>query len=133
MRRAGKGSGAAWQAVMLAASVLLMVAFIIFYCFPPPDRTKYTATAPDVDVTLHPGLPQNWFLNAADAAQLDILPGIGEVLSQRIVEERETDGLYFFAEDLMDVKGIGEKTLANILLWLDENPEYRYIWPVNTE
>ena len=49
------------------------------------------------------------------ADELDTLPGVGEVIAQRIIEEREENGPFYYPEDLMNVKGIGEKTLEKLL------------------
>ncbi len=46
--------------------------------------------------------------------QLQRLPGIGPALADRIVEHRRRAGGYERAEQLLDVSGIGEKTLARI-------------------
>ena len=54
-------------------------------------------------------------VNTADADELDTLPGVGEVIAQRIIEEREQNGPFYYPEDLMNVKGIGEKTLEKLL------------------
>ena len=48
-------------------------------------------------------------VNAADAAELERLPGVGPVLAQRIVEEREQRGPFRSAEELSRVRGIGPK------------------------
>uniref|UniRef100_UPI0010C0EC6C ComEA family DNA-binding protein n=1 Tax=Segeticoccus rhizosphaerae TaxID=1104777 RepID=UPI0010C0EC6C len=53
-------------------------------------------------------------LNAATAAQLEELPGVGPVLSQRIVEWRTEHGRFSTVDELMEVSGIGEKMLAEI-------------------
>ena len=47
-------------------------------------------------------------INMADAAALDTLPGIWQVLAGRIVEYRSTHGAFSKKEDLMLVEGIGE-------------------------
>lgn len=54
-------------------------------------------------------------VNTADASQLDELPGIGEALAQRIIEERTLNGPFRYPEDLLCVKGIGEKTYQKLL------------------
>ena len=53
-------------------------------------------------------------LNTADSAQLDRLPGIGQELAQRIMTYREQSGGFSSVEDLLNVDGIGEKTLQKI-------------------
>ena len=54
-------------------------------------------------------------INTASAAQLETLPGIGEVLAQRIVEYRNTYGPFQSVYALTNVKGIGEKRLAAVI------------------
>lgn len=50
-------------------------------------------------------------VNEADAGQLSLLPRIGPALAARIVEFREENGEFATTDDLMLVRGIGEKTL----------------------
>lgn len=47
-------------------------------------------------------------LNTATEAQLDTLPGIGEVFAKRIVEYRVRNGNFKTIEDVMNVNGIKE-------------------------
>lgn len=49
-------------------------------------------------------------VNTATAEQLELLPRIGPSVAQRIVEHREANGKFAKAEDLMLVRGIGERT-----------------------
>jgi len=53
-------------------------------------------------------------INSADAATLEELSGIGEVLAAAIVSYREEHGAFATIEDLMDVSGIGPATLEEI-------------------
>lgn len=53
-------------------------------------------------------------LNSASAMELQTIPGIGEVLSQRIIEYRDANGDFHTVQELMNIKGIGEKTFAKI-------------------
>ena len=54
-------------------------------------------------------------INTATADELaSFLPGIGDVKAKRIVEYRETSGGFDSVDELINVKGIGEKTLQNI-------------------
>jgi competence ComEA-like helix-hairpin-helix protein len=49
-------------------------------------------------------------LNSADASQLALLPRVGPSLAQKILDFRKQNGAFKSAEDLMLVRGVGEKT-----------------------
>ncbi|WP_380174691.1 ComEA family DNA-binding protein [Kineococcus sp. DHX-1] len=53
-------------------------------------------------------------LNSATAADLDALPGVGEVLAGRIVAWREENGRFSSVDDLGEVQGIGPKVLEGL-------------------
>lgn len=53
-------------------------------------------------------------LNAATEAELRELPGIGEVLAERIVRWREENGGFHTREDVLAVQGIGEATYESL-------------------
>lgn len=59
-----------------------------------------------------PGAPVN--LNQATSSELRRLPGIGPVTADRIVAYRERHGPFGAPEELMEVSGIGAKTLARL-------------------
>lgn len=61
-----------------------------------------SAKAPHVDI------------NTAGIEELQSLPGIGPALAGRIVEHRRENGPFRRVEDLLEVKGIGEKSLARM-------------------
>ena len=48
-------------------------------------------------------------LNAASAEQISLLPRVGIKVAQRIVAYRKANGDFKRVEDLMEVKGVGEK------------------------
>lgn len=49
-------------------------------------------------------------VNTADAAQLALLPRVGPSLAQKILDFRKQNGPFKATEDLMLVRGMGEKT-----------------------
>ena len=67
-----------------------------------PDSAP-AASAPAVRGTVN--------VNTATVAQLSQLPRIGEKLAQRIVDYRKEHGSFKKVDELMAVKGIGEKFL----------------------
>ncbi len=53
-------------------------------------------------------------LNTATAEQLDTLPGVGPVTAQKILEWRTSHGAFSSVDELLEVDGIGDKTLADM-------------------
>ncbi len=53
-------------------------------------------------------------LNTATFSQLDSLPGIGPVIAERILELRERSGPFQRIEDLLNIRGIGEKKFLQL-------------------
>jgi competence protein ComEA len=70
-----------------------------------PGTTGTTGTSPGAT-------PIN--INTASASELDALPGIGEVLSQAIVDYRTQNGPFVSVDDLQSVSGIGPSTMDDI-------------------
>jgi competence protein ComEA len=50
-------------------------------------------------------------INKATKAELSQLTGIGDKYAQRIIEYRQKNGKFNKIEDLLNIKGIGKKTL----------------------
>lgn len=53
-------------------------------------------------------------LNSATVDQIEALPGIGRKTAERIIEYRTKNGGFKRIEDLMNVKGIGEKSFLKL-------------------
>ena len=53
-------------------------------------------------------------INRATVEELQALPGIGIVLARRVVERRTARGSFNTVEELLEVKGIGEKRLNSL-------------------
>jgi competence ComEA-like helix-hairpin-helix protein len=53
-------------------------------------------------------------INQASAEQISFLPRIGGKVAERVVEYRKTHGQFARPEDLMEVKGIGEKLFLTL-------------------
>jgi len=76
-------------------------------------NTTGGSTAPGATGTSSgPGATVN--INTADATGLATLPGIGDVLSQRIIDYRTQNGPFASVDDLEKVSGIGPSILAEV-------------------
>lgn len=80
----------------------------------PSEEATASSPSASPGVTASGGVtaqPQQINLNTASAAELDTIKGIGPVIAQRIIDHRTAIGRFVSVEQLLDVKGIGEKTL----------------------
>ncbi len=111
------------KSAALLLSLLLTCAFLLYLVlsFPRPSggvfRPVHAWEAAEMRIDL----------NRADAQQLQQIAGIGPVLSEAIVAWREENGPFRRTEDLLQVPGIGEKTLEAIrdelvIGGIDEDP-----------
>ena len=64
-------------------------------------------------------------VNTDLAEQLMSLPGIGNTIAKRILEERSIHGAFYYPEDLLSVSGIGVAKLSSIREFIDMSPEGR--------
>lgn len=77
-----------------------------------PPKTIQAAEVPTEETT---GITFPIDINRASAEEFMVLPGIGEVLAQRILDYRKEYGPFENAESLMNVEGIGQKRMEQIL------------------
>jgi competence protein ComEA len=70
--------------------------------------------APQASVETRASVPATVNLNSATVEQLQKLPGIGPKTAVRIVEYRQKSGGFKKIEELMNVRGVGEKSFLKI-------------------
>lgn len=61
-------------------------------------------------------------VNTANAHMLDLLPGIGPVIAQRIVAFRQSQGPLTHLDQLQQVRGIGSMTRQKVDPWASCGP-----------
>ena len=81
-----------------AFSLLLVLCLTVVMSSPLSAQQKQTTATKLINI------------NSATIQELSTLPRIGEQTAKRIVEFRKTHGKFKRIQDLMKVKGIGEKT-----------------------
>ncbi len=94
-------------------TTLLIILFFLFSSFgfsaakaPSPKKGKsYSKTKVSVKVVN---------INTAGVSELVTLPRIGNKIAERIINFRKKNGKFKRIEDIMKVKGIGEKTFNRI-------------------
>ena len=92
---------------------------IIFFCFVFSSFFSFEAqAAPKAS-------EKKININTASLAELQKLPRVGEKVAQRIIDFRKKNGRFRRIEDIMKVKGIGEKMFKRIkdLITVGEEPK----------
>src|SRR5262245_4935313 len=91
---------------------LIGIAIVLFAA---AGRPAIAGTVPGRDQAAAAPQPQPLInLNTANAAELEKLPGVGPAMAARILEYRQKNGSFKKIEELMNVKGIGEKTFLKL-------------------
>ena len=98
------------SALMLVAGLLFVSSPLIAQ--PKPQGAGGRATKPPVTATVV--LTEVVNLNSATAAQIASLPGIGPKTADLVVQYRVKNGPFKKIEEIMNVRGIGEKSFLKI-------------------
>jgi competence protein ComEA len=102
----------------MTRSLLVLVAALVFTSSPviaqpsSPQGAAGRATKPAVTATVVSTEVVN--VNTATVAQIASLPGIGPKTAELVVEYRTKNGPFKKIEEVMNVRGIGEKSFLKI-------------------
>ena len=115
--------GEKWIVVLTLVFALLMTGLYL-HSTRLSEGNEYTVRVGELAQEAEPVESEPWQvnINTATAEELTKLPGVGEVLAQRIVDYRTEHGPFRRAEELMQVSGIGEGKFAEMreLIILEE-------------
>lgn len=75
---------------------------------PEKERSNSNVDKSKADMSKNGGSGELVNINTADEKVLDTLPGIGPAMAKRIIEYRETEGLFQSIEDIKKIRGIGD-------------------------
>jgi competence protein ComEA len=74
--------------------------------------TQHVARVDDAAIARLPDMRID--INSASSSELSLLPGLGERLAQRIVEDRDSRGAFTRVDDLQRVPGIGDSIIERL-------------------
>lgn len=100
--------------IFVLGLVFIVSAFAVSFLPNSYENLKVNTTE-----TLPQGVHIPININTADNATLCLLDDIGEKTAQSIIDYREENGRFDTKEEIMCVKGIGEKTFEKIKNYID--------------
>lgn len=92
--------------------VAIAVALFASACDTAPQSSSNTVLSKLAQPTAEPGSAIN--INTASSQELEKLPGVGNVIAERIVAHREQYGPFRRAEHLLMVRGISDKKFRQL-------------------
>ena len=93
----------------------ISIALLVMFCAVanPAVAAELQSSAAETDSPATEGTDRVE-LNTADKAALETLPGVGPRTAELIIEYRAENGGFEKIEDLMNVRGIGERTFLRL-------------------
>ena len=95
-------------------TVLTLVVFAVAIAALPGSAAAQEKPAAASKAVARPAIAGPINVNTASASDFEGLPGIGPAMAARIVEYRQKNGPFKKLEDLMNVRGLGEKNFLKL-------------------
>lgn len=112
----GAQAGQGWFLGLCLLVCAVLLAGASFYYYPPLWQPAYKPAA--TTALFAPTQHDVVNINTAPAEELETLPGIGAAKAQAVVVYRADNGPFTRVEELLNVPGIGPKTLENLLEYI---------------
>ncbi len=98
---------------MNRSALVLLVALVLLGSWPVSAQRAQRAQ-PAAKPPVPASAAESINLNSATAAQIASLPGIGQKTAELVVQYRQKNGPFKKIEEIMNVRGIGEKSFLRI-------------------
>lgn len=105
---------------LIAALLMMAMLWVTMHSSPAQGEKKRLLSSSVAATLQHKRMPRTMTegavcVNTATLQELCNLSGVGPVLAEAILWERKQGGPFSFPEDLLSVKGIGEKKWATLV------------------